>query len=283
MFPEAWEFHVRSQINTFVDWLLDNFSAVFDGISNAVLQMLLRIDDVLSAVPWWLVLVLVAAVGYFATRRIVLTIVLTLLPVFIGVFGLWPQAMETLAVIISSVIVAVVIGIPVGVVMAEIPIFNAIVKPILDGMQTMPSFVYLIPAMMFFGLGKVPAVMATVVYALPPVARLTDLGLRQVPKEVQEAALSFGATRFQLLREVRLPLAMPSILTGVNQTTMMALAMVVIASMIGARGIGEEVLRAINRIDVGRGFEAGISVVIMAIVIDRLSQGIAHRWEPPKR
>jgi len=136
---------------------------------------------------------------------------------------------------------------------------------------------------MLFGLGRVPAVLATLIYALPPVIRLTALGLNQVPKPVEEAALAYGATRWQLIKEVRLPLAMPSILAGVNQTTMMALAMVVISSMIGARGLGQEVLLSINRIDIGRGFEAGISVVFLAIVIDRLTQNMAKRWEPPKR
>lgn len=146
-------------------------------------------------------------------------------------------------------------------------------------MQTMPSFVYLIPAMMLFGLGKVPAVLATLIYSAPPVIRLTNLGIRQVSQEVQEAALAYGATRWQLLKEVRLSLAMPSILAGINQTTMMVLSMVVIASMIGARGVGEEVLLAINRIDVGRGFEAGLAIVALAIVIDRLTQAFARRWE----
>lgn len=148
-------------------------------------------------------------------------------------------------------------------------------------MQTMPSFVYLIPALMLFGLGKVPAIMATIIYSTPPVVRLTNLGLRQVPHKVEEATLAFGATRWQLLKEVRLPLAIPSILTGINQTTMMALAMSVIAAMIGAGGVGREVLRSINHIDVGHGFEAGGVIVMLAIVIDRLTQGIAKRWEPP--
>ena len=159
--------------------------------------------------------------------------------------------------------------------MAEFRPVQAVVRPLLDAMQTMPSFVYLIPAMMLFGLGKVPAVLSTLIYAAPPVIRLTHLGLEHVSKDAQEAALAYGATRWQLLKEVRLPLAMPSLLAGVNQTTMMALAMVIIAAMIGARGVGEEVLIAINRIDIGRGFEAGISVVALAIVIDRLTQGFA--------
>jgi glycine betaine/proline transport system permease protein len=198
-------------------------------------------------------------------------------------FGLWALALETLALVITSVVIALVVGIPLGVIMAEANLFAEITKPVLDAMQTMPSFVYLIPAMMLFGLGKVPAVIATLIYALPPVMRLTCLGLQQVPKPVQEAARAYGATRWQLLKEVRVPLAMPSILAGVNQTTMMALAMVVIASMIGARGLGQEVLMAINRIDVGRGFEAGISIVIMGIVIDRITQGLARRWDPNRK
>jgi len=167
--------------------------------------------------------------------------------------------------------------------MAETKGVAPVMRPILDAMQTMPSFVYLIPAMMFFGLGKVPAVLATLIYSLPPVIRLTNLGLRQVPKPAQEAAIAYGATKWQLLKEVRVPLAMPTIMAGVNQTTMMALSMVVVASMIGARGLGQEVLLSINRIDVGRGFEAGISIVIMAITIDRITQGFAKKWDPIKR
>ena len=208
--------------------------------------------------------------------------VLAALPFFIGMFGLWPMAVETLSVIVTAVMLALLFGLPLGVLMAEIKTVALLLRPILDGMQTMPSFVYLIPAMMLFGLGKVPAVLATLIYALPPVIRLTALGLNQVPESVEEAALAYGATRWQLLKEVRLPLAMPSILAGVNQTTMMALAMVVISSMIGAKGLGQEVLLSINRIDVGRGFEAGMSVVFLAIIIDRLTQNLAKRWEPPQ-
>jgi len=185
-------------------------------------------------------------------------------------------------VVLTAVIISLLIGIPIGILMAEINSFAVVIRPILDGMQTMPSFVYLIPAMMLFGLGKVPAVLATLIYSLPPVIRLTNMGLRHVPKNIEEAALAYGATKWQLLKEVRIPLAMPSILTGVNQTTMMALAMVVVASMIGARGLGQEVLLSINRIDIGRGFEAGLSVVVMAIVIDRVTQSIAKKWEPPR-
>ncbi len=283
MFPEMLEFHVAKAVNNGVKWLLHSYAPAFDSFSNGILGLLLWIQSVLFVIPWWAYIAFIAVMAWIATKKLVPTIVLAAMPMFIGVFGLWSLALETLAIVIASVVLALAIGIPFGILMAEIKIFSWFLTPVLDAMQTMPSFVYLIPAMMLFGLGKVPAVLATLIYALPPVIRLTCLGLQQVPKPVQEAARAYGATRWQLLKEVRVPLAMPSILAGVNQTTMMALAMVVIASMIGARGLGQEVLMAINRIDVGRGFEAGISIVIMAIVIDRITQGMARRFEPHKR
>lgn len=276
------EFHVAGWIDTFVDWLLLNYGSFFDALSAGILALLLRIQTGLEWIPWWAVVAATVLAAYILTRRLVLSLVLGLLLVMVVTFGLWPLAVETLAVVFASVVLALILGIPMGVLMAEFRWANAVFQPVLDAMQTMPSFVYLIPAMMLFGLGKVPAVLATLIYSTPPVIRLTNLGIRQVSEEVQEAALAYGATRWQLLKEVRLPLAMPSILAGVNQTTMMALAMVVIASMIGARGVGEEVLLAINRIDVGRGFEAGLAIVALAIVIDRITQAFARRWETPE-
>ncbi|MBO8153857.1 proline/glycine betaine ABC transporter permease [Thermovirga sp.] len=283
MFPEAWEFHVAQHLNRGIKILIQNHSEGFDAFSNGLLQFLLGVQSALSTIPWWGYILLIALISWFSIRRIVPTIVLSLLPLLIGVFGFWDLAIETLAIVVVSVVISLVLGIPLGVIMAEVKSLGYVIRPILDAMQTMPSFVYLIPAMMLFGLGKVPAILATVIYALPPVIRLTCLGIELVPKPVQEAALAYGATRWQLLKEVRLPLAMPSIMAGVNQTTMMALSMVVIASMIGARGLGQEVLLAINRINVGRGFESGISIVIMAIVIDRITQGLAKKWDPVKK
>lgn len=245
--------------------------------------MLLKTENLLHIIPWWFYIIFVAFLAWKATRRLSTTIILPLSLILIGSFGLWKLAMGTLAIVIASVFLSLLIGIPVGILMAEAKGVEPIVKPILDAMQTMPSFVYLIPAMMFFGLGKVPAVLATLIYSLPPVIRLTNLGLKQVPQPAQEAAIAYGATKWQLLKEVRVPLAMPTIMAGVNQTTMMALSMVVVASMIGARGLGQEVLLSINRIDVGRGFEAGISIVIMAIAIDRITQGFARRWDKAHR
>ncbi len=283
MFPKALEYHVAPAVNSFIDWLVVEHAVFFDAVSMGILSLLLKVNRFLIWLPWWSVLLAVALLGVYATRRPLAGIFLGLLLFPIGMFGLWPMAMETLSVVITAVFLALILGVPVGVLMAERRGASLVLRPLLDAMQTMPSFVYLIPAMMLFGLGKVPAVLATLIYALPPVIRLTELGLRQVPQAVEEAALAYGATRWQLLREVRIPLAMPSILAGVNQTTMMALAMVVVASMIGARGLGQEVLLAINRIDVGRGFEAGSSVVLLAIVIDRITQNLARRWEPPTR
>lgn len=280
-FPEQWQFHVAPWIDDFVTWLLIRYGNFFDALSQSVLGLLLAIQSALTAVPWWAFLLLVGVGAFIAFRNVQSVLLLTGLTFLIGAFGMWALAMETLAIIITSVILAIVIGLPVGIVMAESDRAETALRPVLDGMQTMPSFVYLVPAMMLFGLGKVPAVLATLIYSLPPVIRLTNLGIRQVSRGVQEAAVAFGASRWQLLREVRLPLAVPTILTGINQTTMAALAMVVIASMIGARGLGQEVLLAINRIEVGRGFQAGMSVVALAIVIDRLTQGFARKWAPP--
>jgi glycine betaine/proline transport system permease protein len=180
-------------------------------------------------------------------------------------------------VVIVSVAISIAVGIPTGIMMAWSGPVKRLLTPILDAMQTMPSFVYLIPALMLFGLGRVPATFATLIYAIPPVIRLTDVGIREVPGDAIEAAAAFGANRWNLLFDVQLPLARPSIMVGINQTTMMALAMVVIGSMIGNRGLGMVVLLAINRVNIGQGFQAGISIVFLAIVIDRITNGFARK------
>ncbi|CAA7603434.1 Binding-protein-dependent transport system inner membrane component [Acididesulfobacillus acetoxydans] len=277
MFPESLQFHVAPSIDLFVNWLTVTGSPVSGAISHGTLAVLLNIQAFFMFIPWWLWIVVVASIRWWQTRKVAGTAGLILLLLSIGAFGLWRDAIDTLAVVLTAVVIAFIIGIPLGIIMATSNRANAVLSPLLDGMQTMPSFVYLIPALMIFGLGKVPAVFATLIYAVPPLVRLTNLGIRQVSSSVQEAATAFGATRWQLMREVRLPLAMPSILAGLNQTTMMALAMVVIASMIGAGGLGEKVLIDVNRIDVGKGFEAGFAVVALAIIIDRLTQGLVHR------
>lgn len=273
-FPEFLYFPIAPHVNKFMSVLLHRFSSFFDSISFVILKLLILIESFLLWLPWWLVIVVVIYLGWRATRSWIAAVVMALLLVMVGSFGMWDLMMQTLAIVGGSVIISVALGIPIGIVMASSSKVDAILKPVLDAMQTMPSFVYLVPALMFFGLGKVPALFATLIYALPPIIRLTSLGINQVPADVVEAGKAFGSTRMQLLFKIQLPLAMPSIMTGVNQTTMMALAMVVIASMIGARGLGEQVLISIGRIDVGRGLEAGLSIVALAIVIDRILQGI---------
>jgi glycine betaine/proline transport system permease protein len=283
LFPEEWHFFVAPYIDKFVKWLVVAWGPFFDAIANFVLSALLSVEHFLKWVPWWAWIIVVILLSWRLTHSCFKTLLPGILILTIGMFGLWEVAMETLGIVIIAVLISLVIGIPVGIAMSGSERINAVITPILDAMQTMPSLVYLIPALMLFGLGKVPGVFATVIYALPPVVRLTNLGIRQVSREVQEAALVFGASKWQMMKEVRLPLAMPTIMAGINQTTMLALSMVVIASMIGAGGLGEEVLKATNRIAVGKGFEAGWAIVVMAIVIDRISQAAAKSWEPPQR
>jgi glycine betaine/proline transport system permease protein len=283
LYPEEWHFFVAPYIDKFVKWLVVAWGPFFDAIANFVLSALLSVEHFLKWVPWWAWIIVVILLSWRLTHSWFKTLLPGILILTIGMFGLWEVAMETLGIVIIAVLISLVIGIPVGIAMSGSERINAVITPILDAMQTMPSLVYLIPALMLFGLGKVPGVFATVIYALPPVVRLTNLGIRQVSREVQEAALVFGASKWQMMKEVRLPLAMPTIMAGINQTTMLALSMVVIASMIGAGGLGEEVLKATNRIAVGKGFEAGWAIVVMAIVIDRISQAAAKSWEPPQR
>ncbi len=276
-FPESWEFghELSGWIDDAVDWVVVNGDPIFDFINIVILRYLMGpIEDLLLWLPWWL---LVAGTGVLAWRIVgwkigSIATVLTLVLAFLGLFDL---AMQTLAIVLVATVIAVGLGLPLGILGAKSNQFDAAIRPVLDGMQTLPSFVYLVPAIMLFGLGKTPAVMAVVIYSIPPIIRLTNLGIRQVDPEVVEAARSFGSTSRQILAKVQLPMALPTVMAGVNQTIMMALAMVVIASMIGAKGLGVEVLNGIARLEVGRGFLGGLGIVIMAIVIDRITQGLA--------
>ena len=278
-FPKQLYIPMEKWIDTLMDWVMTHTAVFFDAIGNALLQVLIVIEKFLLWVPWPVVVILVGVLAWRTMGKWRHGVVMAALIFLVGVFGYWDDSMRTLAVVIASVVVSLIIGFPAGILMARNDRFQAILRPILDGMQTMPSFVYLIPAMMLFGLGKVPAVFATVIYAVPPIIRLTDVGIRGVPESVVEAARSFGASDRQVLFDVQLPLAFPSIMVGVSQTTMMALAMVVIASMIGARGLGLEVLKAINRIEIGHGFTAGLSIVFLAIVIDRSTNAFAVKQQ----
>jgi len=261
-------------VNDKVGALVQNYGDAFHAFSLLVLKYLLvPLESGLRVLPPWLVLVVAGAIAWHATRRMGVAGFFVLLLYAIGCFGLWDKLMETLALMLVATVLSIAIGVPAGIVCSQSSMLRRILLPVLDVMQTLPSFVYLIPVLMLFGLGKVPAIFATVIYALPPLIRLTDLGIRHVDGDVIEAARAFGTTRWQLLVGVQLPLARPSIMAGINQTTMMSLSMVVIASMIGSRGLGEDVLAGIQTLDVGKGMQAGIAIVILAIVIDRVSQG----------
>lgn len=255
-----------------------------DGFRRAgdvlLVSVLLPVETMLMAVPAWLLLAVVAALSWHATRKPVATVLYVLGLYAIGVVGLWDKLIQTFSLVLVSTLFSIAIGIPVGILAAGSRWLRRVLVPVMDVMQTLPSFVYLIPVLMLFGLGKVPALFATVIYAVPPLIRLTVLGLLHVDPAAKEAAQSFGVTRWQMLTRVTLPLARPSIMAGINQTTMMALSMVVVASMIGARGLGEDVLAGIQTLDIGRGLQAGVAIVILAIVIDRITQAYG---EPLRR
>ena len=277
MFPEQLNVPLGKWVNQFVDWLVVNYGAAFEAFADSLLTVLVALEQVLRGAPWWVVLIAIAAITWHASKNWKLVVGLVIAMFAIGMLGLWDKAMQTLALMIVATSLSVLIGIPVGIAMAMSNRLRAVMLPILDTMQTMPSFVYLIPALMLFGLGKVPAILATVIYAAPPVMRLTDLGIRLVDQEVLEASRSFGASRKQILFGVQLPLALPNIMAGINQTTMMSISMVVIASMIGARGLGEQVLMGIQRLDVGAGMEAGVAIVLRGVVFDRIGQAYGKR------
>ncbi|MDP6142253.1 MAG: proline/glycine betaine ABC transporter permease [Dehalococcoidales bacterium] len=279
-FPKEWNlgWETMKWIDDVVDWVVINWEPFFEIIRDIVLGILLPFRDFLQWLPWWLVIVGTGLVAWriVGTKFGIITIGFL---GFMSVMGMIDLLMLTLAITLTATLLCVVLGIPVGIAAAQSNRFNEVLRPILDGMQTMPSFVYLIPALMLFGLGTTPAVMSTVIYSIAPIIRLTNLGIRQVDPSVVEAGKSFGATPWQLLTKVQVPLAMPTILAGLNQTVMMALAMVVIASMIGAQGLGAQVLEGIARLEIGRGFIAGISIVFTAIILDRISQKLAKRPE----
>lgn len=270
---------LRAPIDEFVGNIVSNYSDLLRMLTQPLLDVLIWMDLVLRQSPWWAVVLAIMALAWMASRRVGFSLIIGAMLCVIGFMGLWDAAMQTLSLMIVAVILSVAIGVPLGILMASFKTLRTIMLPVLDVMQTMPSFVYLIPVVMLFNLGKIAAIIATIIYAVPPVIRLTDLGIRLVDSEVLEASRAFGANRMKQLFGVQLPLAMPNIMAGVNQTTMMALAMVVIASMIGVRGLGYEVLQGINRLQVGRGLLAGLGIVIIAIIFDRITQEFGRRQQ----
>lgn len=276
-------FDIGDGIDSAVNYILDNFSPALDLIAASIGFVTGGLQSGLLAIP---MPVGIAILALLALWRVSFgfAVFAGLSLALVGQMGLWAAMMETLSLVIASTVIAMIVGLPLGVAMARRDSVAAVIRPALDLMQTMPAFVYLIPAAMFFGLGAVPGTIATVIFSMPPVVRLTNLGIRQVDVEFVEAGNAFGCTPTQLLLKVQLPNAMPSIMAGINQTIMLSLSMVVIASMIGAGGLGNTVLTGIQRLDVGTGFEGGLAVVILAVILDRLTQSLGKKgatWRLP--
>lgn len=271
---------LKEWIESLVDFLTSNLSILFDAISSGiksladVLVWLLSVGNI-SGSPYVLIVVIALIAWWVAGWKVGLFSLIGL--GLINNLGYWPETVETLSLIVLSVVISIIIGIPFGIWMSQKDSVQATITPILDFMQTMPAFVYLIPAVVFFGLGMVPGVIATIIFSMPPTVRLTNLGIRQVDAELIEASNAFGSTTAQRLGKVQIPLAMPTIMAGINQTIMLSLSMVVIASLVGAPGLGEIVYRSVTQVKIGLGFEGGLALVIIAMVLDRITQGANRR------
>ncbi|MBU5425345.1 ABC transporter permease subunit [Tissierella pigra] len=277
-------FPFKIPVNTgAIDKYVRDFSVKYDiffgSIRNFLISFVNIIHSILSFIPWIITILAVVYITWRISKKISKGILYGALLFFIGTLGLWDLMNETLAIVLASVAMSLVLGFPLGILISTSDKADKIVRPILDTMQTMPVFVYLIPALLFFGLGKPPAVIATTIYAIVPIIRLTNHGIRQIDEEIVEASIAFGSTKLQSLVKVQIPQALPTIMTGVNQTLMMAMAMVVTTSMIGATGLGMEVLISVNRVEIGRGLVSGTAVVIIAVILDRITQGLVKNGE----
>lgn len=266
-------FHIGPYIEIIINWLTNNIEPFFNLIKLINKTLINGLETVLMAVPSIVIILIIAFIAW-RLSGIKVSIFSLIGLIFIDSMELWPQTMETLSLIIVSTFLSLLIGIPLGISAAKHDKFDKFLRPILDFMQTMPAFVHLIPAVLFFGMGKVPGAIATVIFSMPPAVRLTNLGIRQVPEDVVEAAQSFGSTQKQLLYKVQLPIATPTILAGINQTIMLSLSMVVVSAMIGAGGLGREVYNGITQMQIGTGFEGGLAIVILAMILDRITQSL---------
>jgi len=268
---------VSGIIDNAVDWMVVNLEGFFRAVTISVRELLDLLELAFIGMPWPIVFSLTVVLAWrVAGWKVAVFASLSLL--YLGLFGFWEKSMSTMSLVMASALFCISVGVPIGVLCAKRPRLYGAVRPVLDFMQVMPTFVYLIPAVAFFSIGKPPGVLATVIFALPPMIRLTALGIEQVPVAVREAGLAFGAGPWQLLAKVELPIAVPSIMTGINQTIMMCLSMVIISSMIGAGGLGYDVLVSLRLLKTGEGFLAGTAIVVCAMVLDRIIQG--QRAEP---
>nr|WP_274636709.1 proline/glycine betaine ABC transporter permease [Microbacterium bovistercoris] len=276
---DAFRIPLGDWVESAINWVIDTLGGLFDVISAIFNALYDAADWLFGAPPFWVIIIVVAAIAWLVKGwKLAVGSIIGLL--LIVVVGQWDNAMDTLALTLVAVIIAIAIAIPVGIWAARSQTVSTIVRPILDFLQTMPAFVYLIPAIFLFGIGVVPGMVATILFAVAPGVRLTELGIRGVDKEVVEAGNAFGATPGRILRQIQLPLAMPSIMAGVNQVIMLALSMAVIASMVGAPGLGKDIIQALSRTDISLGFEAGLSVVIIAMILDRITGALGAAKRP---
>lgn len=264
---------VGAVVERFVNFLQSNYGAVFEAISDVIKGFMGGTQTLLLSLPPILFVLILAGLAYFLANWKVSLFTFGSL-VFVFYIGIWVYFIQTFVLVLVSAILSLAIGLPLGVLIARYDTLDRLLTPVLDFMQTMPPFVYLIPAALLFGTGEVPGIISTIIFSMPPAIRLTKLGLRQVPEELEEVGHSFGLTGFQMLYKIKLPMALPSIMAGINQSIMLSLSMVVIASMIGAEGLGSQVLTGIQRLEIGIGFEAGLGVVILAVILDRMTGSI---------
>ena len=276
---------VERWINHGLDWVVTNFRPFFQTIRVPIDSTLSSVEALLQSVPALTMIALIGLLAWqFAGRALAMGAVVSLL--LVAMLGIWPEAMVTLSLVLTSLAFCLLVGLPLGIFLASSDRAQRLTRPLLDAMQTTPAFVYLVPVVMLFGIGNVPGVIVTIIFALPPLIRLTNLGIRQVRPDLIEAARAYGASPLQLLTKVQLPLAMPSIMAGINQTLMLSLSMVVIASMIAVGGLGQMVLRGIGRLDMGLATVGGLGIVLLAITLDRITQsigqprrGVRHWWQ----
>ncbi|CAM3939260.1 glycine/betaine ABC transporter [Bacillus luti] len=264
-------------VDSFVANLYEHFESLFRGFSYIIDGFVDLLTNFLIIIPAILMIIILCFLIWYTTRKVSLIIFTLIGLLFILNINYWEQTMQTLALVLTSVIISVIVGIPIGILASQNERFSKFLKPTLDFMQTMPAFVYLIPAITFFGVGVVPGIIASVIFAMPPTIRFTDLGIRQVPEDLIEAANAFGSTASQKLFKVQLPLATGTIMAGVNQSIMLSLSMVVTASLVGAPGLGVDVYRSVTQVNIGMGFEAGLAIVVIAIILDRITQGFHQK------
>jgi glycine betaine/proline transport system permease protein/glycine betaine/proline transport system substrate-binding protein len=278
-FPKAWQFQAGDVIDNAVKAFSRDHVRGLRMIRGVIISCIGTIRWGLSNTPWVLILIMVGLLTWKLTKKLPLGILYPFMLFLIGVFGMWDQMIETLSVVIAGVVICMILGFPLGILLATSSRANKVITPILDTMQTMPSWVYLVPAVILFSVGITPALLATVIYAIVPMVRLTSHGLLHVDMEMMEASCAFGATRTQTLFKIQIPQAVPTIMAGVNQTIMMAMSMVVTCALIGAKGLGMEILLATNRVEMGKALFPGICIVIVAIILDRLTQAAVKKSE----